>query len=223
MEDLKILIVGGGRGGSAILDLIVVNGLTGFLKAIVDINEEAPAVKKARMLGIPTYREIELALKAHPDINLAIDVTRSKKVGETLKSRVSDSFHLIDGMGALFLFTVFKELNSRIERTKTLVDNLLELIKSESENFTSTEEVIRLIKGLSNQIKLLGINALTEAARAGEAGKGFSIVAEEVRKLAETSLKYTVEITGILGKIKDSYNRINNMILELEKIFKEKS
>ncbi|MFT2109882.1 methyl-accepting chemotaxis protein [Marinomonas sp. 2405UD68-3] len=84
-----------------------------------------------------------------------------------------------------------------VTKTSVQLDELGQLSKD-------IDNVIAMINDLANQTNLLALNAAIEAARAGEAGRGFSVVADEVRSLAEKTVDATAKITEIVNTIQSS-------------------
>ena len=91
------------------------------------------------------------------------------------------------------------------EKTKTSLERAIEDSKIVDQISTLSESIIKIVA----QTNLLALNASIEAARAGEAGKGFSVVADEIRKLAEQSKGNVSEIQVIAEKVKTAVGNLS--------------
>lgn len=89
-----------------------------------------------------------------------------------------------------------RRATSEVERTAGQMHSL----RDRAREITS---IVEMITSIASQTNLLALNAAIEAARAGDAGRGFSVVASEVRKLAEESSSFSERIASIAHSIND--------------------
>ncbi len=102
-------------------------------------------------------------------------------------------------------------MNRTVEGISTIretVSQTSKKVKRLGEASQKISKVVNLISGFAAQTNLLALNAAIEAARAGEEGRGFSVVAEEVRALAQQSAAATAEIESLVEEIQTQTNEV---------------
>lgn len=113
---------------------------------------------------------------------------------------------------------IIQNLEQGSRTTASITTLLVENAEGVQQYSTEIEGIIDTINSIARQTNLLSLNASIEAARAGEHGRGFSVVAEEIRSLADMSSEAAGEVQQILSKMSAMTGKTTQSAKETEDI-----
>lgn len=117
--------------------------------------------------------------------------------------------------------TVINNALSEIVRTQETFSQMVENFSRLQQYIATIQDVVKLIHGIADQTNLLALNASIEAARAGEHGKGFSVVASEVRKLAENTVESLRQVNENVSNLEVFSQEVSQAINSTSTVIKD--
>ena len=189
------------------------------------VNEEVSIIKEIKLIS---NNIIEFSNKVN-------DVSTSVAIGvDEQKTAVGSLSYSFDTFATHIEATNDKinsaySLSEEVKKTMLTehkeITNMIDSMKIITEYSNKIENIIADIKDIASQTNFLSVNASIEAVRAGELGKGFSVVADEVRNLAEKTSELSKDteklINETIEKINDGNENIINTAKSFEKIIEE--
>lgn len=146
------------------------------------------------------FRQTETSVGEMADFSEKINEVY--RASEEMTQKIEEALHSVEqGKDGI------DELSVKARETAEIAESLLSSINQVNTQSGRIVDIITTIEDIASQTNLLSLNASIEAARAGESGKGFSVVAMEIRNLADQSMKAGTVVREIVGGIQES-NRI---------------
>ena len=133
----------------------------------------------------------------------------------SLGARMKESIHQI----AIIAENQAQASNSLAQSQETILDAMQKL----HESMRAINEITRFIAEVSEQTNLLGLNASIEAAHAGDAGRSFSVVAQEIRKLAQRSQEAVQKINALTANITQQSTIVDQRLQDAAAVSEEQA
>ena len=198
------------------------NSLISVVSAADSVNNKAGDAKNSIAHSEENTGNISLAVDelAQGAMSMAEDVQVTAgitgEIGESIDKVQAAADSNLERVNALYdesieLQKQLKEIQKADEATNIKAGQVAESVGKTAEVVEEISKAAEGIISIANQTNLLALNASIEAARAGEAGRGFSVVADNIKNLAEESNQMAGEITQMLQTITQYSNDNRNL------------
>ncbi|RUL53982.1 globin-coupled sensor protein [Lysinibacillus antri] len=191
----------------------VIENVVSEISSLMDVNAKIMYMKDLIVSLDKQFLEIQTSTSATEELTASIaDVARSsnyisEKTSESVQYATNSKQAIEHALNEIFKTgDTFAEIVDSFDHLKRHVDDI--------------ENVVTLINEIADQTNLLALNASIEAARAGEHGKGFSVVAQEVRKLAENTVSALSQVSKNVGSLKSYSTDVAKSITDTNDIIK---
>jgi len=155
------------------------------------------------MFGLPY---IAMALPVFNDTKEVIGAAVLVQSTEQQNEMKDMAAKLMENMNVLA--STSEEISAQSQEISGVSSQLVKVAQESQQRVQETNQILGLVKNIAGQTNLLGLNAAIEAARVGEQGRGFSVVAEEIRKLANTSSESIKQIDAIVHALQTDSTKI---------------
>jgi hypothetical protein len=195
-------------------------------KGVQGIIGDKTVAEEARTLGVTSELIESGSISLKKAISEAIRVVRAQEVAnkrnrekaEQIQRRVSEINDALERAVA-----AVEELSASSQELASISQGAANIGVVASQEVKNTADILNIIRRVADQTNLLGLNAAIEAARAGDLGRGFSVVAKEVRNLAEESNKSVSNIGTMLNQFRNSVERVLTNVEQCNVITQEQA
>lgn len=170
--------------------IVALSSITAELAAMVAQHERAAAEQAT------SVNETKVSMEEINKIS-----TQSAQQAESVAVIAKQAFVTTED-GIKLANQAYSGMNNLKDKVAAIGEQILRL----SEQTGQIGNIAGIVTDIASQINMLALNAAVEAVRAGEQGKGFSVIAQEVRKLADQGKKSAEKVSGIVVEIQKATN-----------------